>query len=291
LQAPKVTLLFETKVTKPFFSLQSINAANWSRTLPTLSVNTNVERPLPLGTITDTTWRAILCDLDGCLISGDTLLSGVQVFTRQVHDRLWIVSNNSTDTPQSLTARLAGMGLCVAPSRVLLAGAEAITDLARRRPGARVALFASQRLHDYAEDHGLQIVRECPDTVLLCRDVHFDYAALTHLVGHLQRGTELIVANPDTSHPSLLGPPVPETGALLAAVRAVVPDPPLRIIGKPQPFLFELALARAGVTAREALMIGDNASTDGAGAHGLGIAYASVVPNAGFPHLTGGSPC
>ncbi|HSH46965.1 MAG TPA: hypothetical protein VK991_00005, partial [Halomonas sp.] len=65
--------------------------------MPTLSVNTNVERPLPLGTITDTTWRAILCDLDGCLISGDTLLSGVQVFTRQVHDRLWIVSNNSTD--------------------------------------------------------------------------------------------------------------------------------------------------------------------------------------------------
>ena len=56
-------------------------------------------------------YRALLCDLDGCLVAGDRLLPGARELAGLAGERLWILSNNSTDTPQSLSARLAGLGL------------------------------------------------------------------------------------------------------------------------------------------------------------------------------------
>ena len=52
-------------------------------------------------------YRAILCDLDGCLVSGETVLPGAQAFIEGAGARLMVLSNNSTDTAMSLSARLA----------------------------------------------------------------------------------------------------------------------------------------------------------------------------------------
>lgn len=86
----------------------------------------------------------------------------------------------------------------------------------------------------------------------------------------------LVVTNPDACHPAPDGTPVPETGALLGAVRASVPELAPRIIGKPEATLIEEALRRAGVTAGEALFTGDNPATDGAGAARAGLDFALV---------------
>ncbi|WP_205599073.1 HAD-IIA family hydrolase [Halomonas faecis] len=236
-------------------------------------------------------WQAILCDLDGCLISGEVALPGVQAFCRSIGERLWIVSNNSTDSPASLGARLRDLGLPIADERLILAGAEAVRALSQRAPAAPVALFASPTLIAYAERLGLEVSEQEPDTVLLCRDVGFDYAALRRILGLLEAGAELVVANPDVSHPSLAGTPVPETGALLAAIRSIRPRQRFHVIGKPEPHLFAIAMARAGTTADRALMIGDNEATDGAGADALGMAFLRVVPNLGLGHLLGDATC
>lgn len=51
-------------------------------------------------------YDAILCDLDGCLISGDRVLPGAGALLDLAGDRLVILSNNSTDTPATLSLRL-----------------------------------------------------------------------------------------------------------------------------------------------------------------------------------------
>lgn len=236
-------------------------------------------------------WGAILCDLDGCLISGERLLEGVEEFFHQHQQRLWVVSNNSSDTPETLANKLKRLGLPIKAERLLLAGTEALVAIAARRPGGRLALFASRPLHTHAEALGLSLTQERPEVVLLCRDTSFDYDALSRILIHLEGGAELVVANPDASHPSISGPPVPETGALLAAIRTVLPHQALHMIGKPERFLFEAALARAGVSPAEALMIGDNSATDGAGARALGIAYLEVTANAGLGELIRVTSC
>lgn len=239
----------------------------------------------------DATWGAILCDLDGCLVSGGRLLKSVEEFFHQHQQHLWVVSNNSSDTPEILANKLQRLGLPIKAERLLLAGVEALIAIAARRPGGRLALFASDALHAHGEALGLCLTQERPEVVLLCRDTRFDYDALSRILIHLESGAELVVANPDASHPSISGPPVPETGALLAAIRTVLPHQALQIFGKPERFLFEAALARAGVSPADALMIGDNTATDGAGARALGITYAEVTANAGLSELMGVMPC
>src|SRR5690606_29414197 len=66
---------------------------------------------------------AVLSDLDGCLISGDTVLPGAQTLFERAADRLWVVSNISSDTSMTLSKKLSGMlGMPVAADRILLAG-------------------------------------------------------------------------------------------------------------------------------------------------------------------------
>lgn len=234
--------------------------------------------------------RAILCDLDGCLIAGDRVLPGAAAFVARHAARLWIVSNNSTDTAETLSARLAGLGLAVGPERILLAGEAALARIAAERPGARVAFFAAASLRARGRALGLSEAgagEGAPDAILLARDTGFDYQALRRLAALAGAGVPLYVANPDAAHPGPDGGPVPETGALLAALRAVVPGLAFEMVGKPAPLLFDLALARAGVPAGEAVLVGDNPETDGAGAARAGIAFLCVPPGAGPDAIAG----
>lgn len=221
-------------------------------------------------------YRAILCDLDGCLISGETVLPGAGQLAAAAGARLFIVSNNSTDTSETLSARLGRLGLCVPPERLVLAGATALEMLAREMPGARVALFAAPALCAYAEAAGLVLDEATPEVAVLARDTGLTYPRLAGLVRHASAGVPLVVTNPDASHPAADGAPVPETGALLHAVQACLPDLHVRIVGKPETTLIDEALRRAGAAPGEALFIGDNPATDGAGAARAGLDFALI---------------
>lgn len=214
----------------------------------------------------------VILDLDGTLIQETELLDGAARLLEHFADRFVIASNNSSDTSETLSARLLRIGLEVAPERLLLAGEEALHLIAARHPGARVLLLAAPALHARARALGLRPGSRESDVVLLCRDIDFSYEKLRCVSHHLRRGAPFFVANPDLTHPGADGGRVPETGALLAAVMAcadgaVTPQ----IVGKPNAHLYSLALARLGLEPHQAVMIGDNPDTDTSGARALGI--------------------
>ena len=225
-------------------------------------------------------YRAVLCDLDGCLVSGASALPGAVEFGREVGERLYIVSNNSTDTPATLSRRLSTMGIVVPEARIILAGAVAVERIALQTPGARVAIYGSDPIKRHAQGLGLLIDGDAPDVILLTRDSSFSYASLQTIVHQCARGTRLVVSNLDDSHPGVDGSPVPETGALLKAVMACLPQLRYEAVGKPSGVLFEAALTKAGVKADHALFIGDNPETDGAGAVAIGLPFRLVTPGA-----------
>lgn len=216
---------------------------------------------------------AVLADLDGCLISGGQVLPFVPELFARCGDRLWIVSNNSADTAQGLAMRLASLGLPVTAARCLLAGEETLRRLALEKPGTRVALFAAAPLQRLAVSLGLIPDMERPEIVLLARDTGFGFDSLARLMALAHRGLEVWVTNPDPSHPAPDGTPVPETGAIWAAVAAAVPGIRVRCLGKPAPDLPLRALMRAGVAASDAIFIGDTPETDGASAQAAGVAF------------------
>ncbi|MFG1357594.1 HAD-IIA family hydrolase [Xanthobacter pseudotagetidis] len=220
--------------------------------------------------------RGILFDLDGTLIRTDEVIDGAREVLAAYGQRAMILSNNSSDSAEGLSLRLARAGLDVAAPRIVLAGVETVRAVAALRPGARTMMLASAALVCEARALGLHVGDERPDVVLVARTPAFDYAALERAANAIRAGAEFVVANPDTSHPGAFGRLVPETGALAAAIAAAAGTSPARVFGKPEPDLFRAALGRLGLAAGEVVMVGDNPDTDGAGARRLGIPHILI---------------
>jgi pyridoxal phosphatase len=218
----------------------------------------------------------VMSDLDGCLISGGTVLPGANRMIERLGARLWIVSNNSSDTGTTLAARLAAMGLGVPPARLVLAGERTLGRLARQHPGARVALFAAPPLVALAEGLGLRPDRTRPEVALLARDPGFGFDDLAALMAMAHRGVPVWLSNPDPCHPGPDGTPRPETGALWAALTAAVPLTPAGGIGKPAPDLLVEVLEAAGLPAPAAVFLGDSEATDGAAARAAGVEFVLI---------------
>lgn len=214
----------------------------------------------------------VLCDLDGCLISEGRAFGDAPRFAAACGDRLWIVSNRSDTTAALLSARLAPLGLHVPPARILLAGEVALEQLAHAGV-ERLRLWADPALQARARTLGLDIDAPRPEAVLLCRDAAVTVETMGPLLAEVASGAALWVANEDLSHPGHDGAPVAETGALLAALRAIRPELGWRSLGKPDPLMLTTALARSGMSAAEAVFVGDNAATDGRAAAAAGIPF------------------
>jgi HAD superfamily hydrolase (TIGR01450 family) len=226
-----------------------------------------------LMTINNLTWldpqavataQLVLCDLDGCLVSEGRAFPDTTDFVAACGNRLWIVSNNSTHTAATLCDELAALGLKVTEDRILLAGEQTLVLLAMRHPGARLALYGSDCLRERALALGLRLEEDHPDIMLLCRDMRFALPDLERLTAQIVRGGVFWVANTDRTHPGLDGSQKAETGALLAAVSAVLGPFNFESIGKPNSHLGRIALERMGIAAQDAVFVGDRVDTDGA---------------------------
>lgn len=220
--------------------------------------------------------KAYLIDLDGTLIRGGAALPYAASLLGSLEDRFVVLSNDAEHMPEQLSRSLRAMNLHVPPERIVLAGATAVDLVAREMPGARVMLLASTVLRTYARRLGIELVETGGDVVVLGRDRLFTFARLAAAANAVRDGAELIVANPDRTHPGKDGTVVPETGALLSAILACTGDVGYRIIGKPEPPMFWKALTLLGSEADNAVMIGDNVETDGRGALRTGMSFVHV---------------
>ncbi len=217
-----------------------------------------------------------LVDLDGTLISGRQAQPWAATLLDAVRDRFVIVSNDAEHTPEQLSSFLRSRSLKIWPEQIVVAGTTALDVVSREQPGARVLLLGGAALQTYARRLGLLLAETTADTVILSRDRRFSYAKLAAAANAIRSGATLIATNPDRTHPGPDGSLVPETGALLAALLACVGPIAYRIIGKPEPALFEAGLARLGTAAQETVVIGDNDETDGLGARQLGMRFAKI---------------
>lgn len=222
--------------------------------------------------------RGYLIDLDGTLMSGRHLLPGARELLALLEGRFAIVSNDSEHTPRQLAGRFSDFGISIDSSRVILAGTCALESIAREHPRASVMVIGSTPLRAYARRLRLDVDNPRCDVVLVARDRRFSYGRLAAAAEAVTRGATLYVACPDTSHPGPNGHPVPEAGALAAALLACTGPVNHVVIGKPEPAMFRLGCKRLGIDPADGVMIGDNPLTDGAGAEAVGLAFWQVVP-------------
>jgi 4-nitrophenyl phosphatase len=156
---------------------------------------------------------------------------------------------------------------------------ETLSRAAALNPQAALVM-ADPRMRGLARSNGLNLANEEVDLVVLLRDTRLTYPRLERAVNALANGAKLLVANPDMTHPGCDGRIKPETGALLAALKACVDLSKLdvEIVGKPGRHLFEMGCRGIGLEPDQVLMIGDNPDTDIAGAQALGMSTMQVGP-------------
>lgn len=223
---------------------------------------------------------AVLLDMDGVLYHGARPLPGAASLLGRIADLPHaFITNNPIRTPGEVADRLAAMGLARPDeARILTSAAATAHWLAREHPGCRWYAVGAEGLRISLREIGRESATDA-DFVVVGEGPGLDFDSLTRGINLiLKRGARLVVTNPDHSVDATRDGEhliLPGGGALVAPFVAATGVEPV-VIGKPEPLLYEMAMARLGVEAEHCLMIGDRPDTDIVGAVRLGLRTALV---------------
>ncbi len=231
--------------------------------------------------------RALLADMDGVLYRGDTALPGAQAFLAWLDEQRFpylLITNNSTLDSRAYEHKLAGMGISVPAGRILTSAMATAEYMARNlAPGARVYIIGESGLRTCIAERGFPITDRDPEVVVVGLDRQVTYARLRTATLAIRAGARFIATNPDRTLPTEAGE-VPGAGAIIAALVAATDVTPF-VIGKPEPPMLELALARLALPRGRTAILGDRLDTDIAGGQRLGLPTILVLSG-----VTGGPP-
>ncbi|MGI5459865.1 HAD-IIA family hydrolase [Streptomyces sp. CA-249302] len=222
--------------------------------------------------------RAVLIDIDGVLTVSWQPLPGAVAALREIREAglgVALVTNTTSRTRASIAGTLRAAGFEVDAEDILTAPVATAAYLAERWPGARCALLNSG---DIREDLvGVDLVEPgdladgaVPDLVVVGgAGPEFDYDTLNRVFGCLQRGARLVAVHRNLYWRTDQGLQL-DSGAFLAGLeRAARVE--AEVTGKPAAAFFEAALARLGVGADEAVMVGDDVESDVLAAQRAGV--------------------
>jgi len=250
-------------------------------------------------------------DMDGVLYRG----AQVMPYAREALDRLrkakWEVffaTNNSTATRLDYVRRLQTLGLggdldhivtsayatahylerrVPKPKDVLVIGADGLREeiravgIAVRDAGALPGSHPPAEAAADGVDPGAMRrylvsleLPPAPDTVVVGLDLHFTYAKLAEAQRAILAGAAFVCSNRDRAYP-VEGRLLPGAGTIVGAIEVATGATAL-CIGKPEPFLFEEAIRRAGEKDR-VVVIGDSTDYDMVAAHRVGAAGVLIT--------------
>jgi HAD superfamily hydrolase (TIGR01457 family) len=223
--------------------------------------------------------RAVVSDMDGVLWRGKTPMPGLVeffAFLRERSIRFVLATNNATRTAAQYAERLAEFGVRVSEAEILPSCdvvADYLTTIAP--PGARVFVVGEAALADTLRARGFVVSDDEADIVVAGLDRQATYAKLSHATSLIRNGARFIGSNPDKTWPSETEI-TPGAGAILAFLEAATSVEPF-IVAKPEPVMFQQALARMGSQPQETAMIGDRLETDIEGGKRAGLKTILVL--------------
>lgn len=223
--------------------------------------------------------KALILDMDGVLWRGNQPVGNLkQVFTRIQELGLKIIcaTNNSTSTPAQFAKKLLEYGVDLSPDLILNSGVASAIYLKQLHPeGGPVYLVGENGLHLAFEEKGFWHSDQDPIAVIAGMDRQLTYEKIAGATKWIRRGMPFIGTNPDKTFPTPEGL-TPGSGSILAAIQAASGVEPT-IIGKPEPFLYQVAMGMVGTTPNETLAVGDRLDTDILGGQRAGMRTALVL--------------
>ena len=205
--------------------------------------------------------------------------------------RVAFLTNNSRATAADILGRLHALGVDVAEHA--FTPLEIIGRVIADHFGtSRVLVIGAPELSTVvaAAGHTLVGVKDYGEATAVAVGNDFDltYERLTVAARVAARTGRLVTPNVDPRLPVEGGEFLPGCGAMIAAVAAAAGVAPV-VVGKPEPPLFRMAVARLGLNPEEVAMVGDSVPSDIRGARGVGmrtVLYAPGGPTVSDADLT-----
>jgi HAD superfamily hydrolase (TIGR01457 family) len=222
--------------------------------------------------------RFFLLDMDGTVYLGPNVIDGAREFIQYLRDTgrgfLFFTNNPSSDAAQ-YSRKLERMGIETAPGNILTAGEATARYLTAETPYRRVYVVGTPSFEAELRQAGLELDEKDPEAVVLAFDKTLTYAKLEKACLLLRAGLPYIATNPDRVCPTEYGY-IPDCGAMAALLEAATGRLP-KYIGKPNPEMVRMGLAKLGAAPQATAMVGDRLYTDMEMAYRAGITSILVL--------------
>ncbi len=223
--------------------------------------------------------RGVVLDMDGVVWNGPDILPGVPelfLFLREHGIPYSLATNNSSKNVDEYVARLVGIGVPAEDRNIVTSGAVTAEALAREYPAETpIYVIGSESLAQLLVTAGFTLDEKEPRAVVVGLDRTLTYEKLRIATRAILAGAQFIGTNADRTLPTPDGP-APGAGSIVAALEVATGITP-RLMGKPEPVMFQVALERLGTTPDQTLMVGDRLETDILGADRAGLRTALVL--------------
>lgn len=208
--------------------------------------------------------RLFLLDMDGTIYLGsrvfDCTLPFLSLLKAQGRSHLFL-TNNSSASKASYSKKLDRLGIPAGLDGVFTSGEATTIYLNGLKPGARVFLCGTPELEAEFCEAGFRLTDERPDFAVLGFDQTLTYKKLVTLCDLVRGGTPFIATHPDFNCP-VDGGFIPDTGSMLALVKASTGREPDYIVGKPNRGIVDAVCVKYGLRHEELAMVGDRLYTD-----------------------------
>ncbi len=207
--------------------------------------------------------KGIICDMDGVIYHGNSILPGVREFISWLQEnkmKYLFLTNNSSLTPKELNIKLARMGLEVSEEHFYTSALATAAFLNEQSPNCSAYVIGEAGLLNALYDVGITMNDVNPDYVVVGESKAYSLDTITHATNLVLKGAKLIGANSDVSGPTEDGI-APACRALVSPIEMAT-GVKAYFCGKPNPLMMRTGLKLLGCHSAEAIIVGDRMDTD-----------------------------
>jgi 3-hydroxyisobutyrate dehydrogenase len=228
-------------------------------------------------------WDGLIIDLDGVVWLGDRPIDGAAEAIARLRAcgvHVLFVTNDPETSRAEQAMRLAAIGIPATAGDVITSAAATARYLTEQDNlhGRNALVVGAWALRDEIEQAGFPLIPlsepHRAEIVVVSGHPEFDFRELQAATTAVASGARLFATGRDATRPTRDGP-VPATGAILASIETAT-GISATVIGKPEPFVFEIAREALAGCAHIAV-VGDNLASDIAGAKRSGLGAILVL--------------
>ena len=208
--------------------------------------------------------KAFLIDMDGTLyFKGELCPGAIETvnYLRQEKYQLRFLTNTTAKTPKMLHAQMQALGFDIYENEIFNA-TYAYLQYLRAQPEASCHFMVDDAVKAFFKE--IPVDDNAPDFVVGDYGKGFDFHALNHAFRLLMNGAELIALQKNLYWFSSEGMFL-DCGAFVTLLEAAV-GKTAKVMGKPSETFFKIALESLQVSPNEAVVVGDDITSDIAGA-------------------------